>query len=118
MDALAISIGNIHGVTTPHVSLNIDLLKEINNKVEIPLVLHGSSGILDNDIKEAISNGITKVNVATMMKCQVANEIYKYVNENGISGLIDTKKTSNIAIENIKKVIKNRIILFGSSNKA
>ena len=117
MDALAISIGNIHGVTTPHVSLNIDLLKEINSRVDIPLVLHGSSGILDNDIKQAISNGIVKINVATMMKNQVAQEIYKYINEKGVTGFIDTKKISNITIENIKKVVCNRILLFGSSNK-
>jgi ketose-bisphosphate aldolase len=117
MDALAISIGNIHGITNPHVSLNIDLLKKIRSKIDLPLVLHGSSGVMDNDIKEAINNGILKINVATMMKNKVAQEVYAYTIENGLDGLLDTKKLSNITIESIKSIVKDRINLFGSFDR-
>lgn len=118
IDALAVSIGSIHGVTTPHVELNIDILKELNKKIDIPLVLHGSSGVVDNSIKEAIKNGITKINVATMLKVKVSEKINDSILNYGVSSITDAKNLSTIIKDAVKKVVRDRIRLFGSSSRA
>ncbi len=65
VDALAVSIGNAHGHYTKLPRLRFDILREVFDLVQIPLVLHGGSGTPDEDIRTAISNGIAKVNVAS-----------------------------------------------------
>lgn len=66
--ALAVAIGSAHGFYKETPNLDMDLLRRIKAKVHIPLVLHGSSGIPDAMLQEAIRNGITKVNLATETK--------------------------------------------------
>lgn len=68
IDALAIAIGSAHGFYKSAPKLNIQRLKEIRSAVDVILVLHGSSGIPHDMLKEAIRNGITKVNLATEIK--------------------------------------------------
>lgn len=65
VDALAVSIGTVHGLYkgTPHV--RVDILKDINREVGIPLVLHGGSGTPEDVIRDCIANGISKINVNT-----------------------------------------------------
>lgn len=65
VDALAIAIGNAHGMYKGKPHLRLDRLSEINQEVSIPLVLHGGSGISEEDFKACIHNGIRKINVAT-----------------------------------------------------
>ena len=65
IDCLAVSIGSIHKVINPIVHLNLTQLQAIKKKVKIPLVLHGSSGVNEKDIKKAITLGICKINIAT-----------------------------------------------------
>lgn len=68
IDALAIAIGNAHGFYTAPPSLRLDRLREIRAEVSCALVLHGSSGIPDDQIAEAIRSGISKINLATETK--------------------------------------------------
>lgn len=65
VDALAVAIGTAHGLYTRPPKINIDRLKEIAAKVEIPLVLHGGSGTPADKVEEAVQNGIAKVNICT-----------------------------------------------------
>ncbi len=65
IDALAVAIGNAHGNYPVLPELRFDVLEEINNSVEIPLVLHGGTGITDEMFRKAISLGIRKINIAT-----------------------------------------------------
>lgn len=116
IDALAVSIGSIHGGTYPHISLNIELLKELNKRLDIPLVLHGSSGVMDDSIREAIKNGITKINVATRIKRQVAEKIYDFSLKDGVNGLENANILSGMIRDAVKEVVKERIKLFGSNN--
>lgn len=118
IDALAVSIGSIHGVTTPYVELSIDILKELNKNIDIPLVLHGSSGVVDSSIKEAIKNGITKINVATRLKVKVSEKINDSILNYGVSSITDAKNLSTIIKDAVKEVVKDRIRLFGSNNRA
>lgn len=65
VDALAVSIGTIHGLYKGTPNIRVDILKEINEKLQMPLVLHGGSGTPEEKVKECISNGIAKINVNT-----------------------------------------------------
>lgn len=67
IDALAVSIGNVHGVYKAEPKLRFDILEKISAMTGIPLVLHGASGIPEEDIKKAVSLGIRKVNYYTDM---------------------------------------------------
>jgi fructose-bisphosphate aldolase class II len=64
-DALAVSVGTVHGLYTAAPNVRIDLLKEIRARVTVPLVLHGGSGIPEATIRACIENGICKINVNT-----------------------------------------------------
>lgn len=72
-DSLAVAIGNVHGVYSSEPKLAFDILEEVAKTVDVPLVLHGASGIGDEDIKKAISLGIAKINIHTEL-CQAAME--------------------------------------------
>ncbi|MCI8938955.1 MAG: class II fructose-bisphosphate aldolase [Dorea sp.] len=65
VDALAVSIGTVHGLYKGTPNIRVDILKAINAKLHIPLVLHGGSGTPEEKVKECISNGIAKINVNT-----------------------------------------------------
>jgi len=65
VDALAVSIGTVHGIYKGKPNIRVDILKAIHDKVSIPLVLHGGSGIPEETITECIKNGICKINVNT-----------------------------------------------------
>lgn len=67
VDSLAVGIGNAHGFYKAPPRLNIERLKEIHSRVSVPLVLHGGTGIPDEQIRQCIENGIAKVNVGTLL---------------------------------------------------
>lgn len=115
VEALAIAIGNLHGryVATP--KLNIERLKEIASRNELPLVLHGGSGTSEEDFKSCIHNGICKINVATALQMAVADAVRKYLSENDSAGYIDTK---SVIVEATKESVKQHIMLFESNGKA
>lgn len=79
IDALAVAIGNAHGnyPVAPH--LAFDVLEQIQQRVEIPLVLHGGSGITDRDFQRAISLGIRKVNIATASFNSLVASVERYM---------------------------------------
>ncbi len=75
IDSLAIAIGTAHGLYKGEVRLDFDRLKEIRRLIDIPLVLHGASGVPDNLVRKAIEFGINKLNIATELKIPFANAI-------------------------------------------
>lgn len=83
IDALAVAIGNAHGNYPVAPKLAFDVLEEIHNKTEIPLVLHGGSGITDGDFQKAISLGIVKVNIATASFNQLTKRAEEYLKSEG-----------------------------------
>ena len=114
VDFLAISIGSEHGIGENE-RLNIGLLKKIAKITPIPLVLHGASGVPDTDIKESIKNGIAKINIDTDIRHTYGKSLRailkKYPEEEDPRGIL-TK-----VIEELQKLIEDKIKLFGSSNK-
>ncbi len=113
-DFLAISIGNAHGLYTKSPSLQLDLLKEISTTVGIPLVLHGGSGTPEDQLKKAVSYGISKVNVASEI-ARDFNNVYLPVMEKGDTWWAVAKRE---AAEATKSTIGRWIGWLGSSGKA
>ena len=113
VDALAIAIGTAHGVYKKKPQLNIERLKEIRNTVDVPLVLHGGSGLSDDDFKTTIKEGIAKVNIFTDL-CLAGARAMKDGEDRGIGYL----ETRNLKVQYIKEAVKEKMRLFGSENKA
>lgn len=113
VDALAVAIGTAHGAYTVKPKLDINRLAEIYAVAKKPLVLHGGSGLTDEDFRNTIKNGIRKVNICTEM-CVAAHEAYTYTYNKHLNFEIAIQTATQV----VKEVVKNRIRLFGSENKA
>ncbi|HEX7292136.1 MAG TPA: class II fructose-bisphosphate aldolase [Conexibacter sp.] len=68
VDALAVAIGNVHGIPSAPVVLDFERLAAIRARVDVPLVLHGASGLPDDDVRRAIAGGVAKINVNTELR--------------------------------------------------
>ena len=90
VDMLAVAVGSSHAMTTRDASLDFQLITEIANEVQIPLVLHGSSGVSDPDLQTAVHSGISKVNIATHLNHVFTDSIRAILNED--PKLVDPRK--------------------------
>jgi ketose-bisphosphate aldolase len=110
-DSLAVAIGNIHGEYTSEPKIAFDVLEKVRKAVAIPIVLHGASGIGEEDIKKAISMGVSKINIHTEL-CLAAMDA---VREHTDSSFLELERA-------VRKAVKQRAIekikLFGTDNKA
>lgn len=79
VDALAVAIGSSHAMTTRTATLDHDLLKRLTAAVDVPLVLHGSSGVPDAELTAAVAGGITKVNVGTALNLAMTGAIRTFL---------------------------------------
>ena len=113
VDALAIAIGTAHGAYKTKPKLDIDRLTEIRKVLETPLVLHGGSGLSDDDFRNTIRCGIAKVNIFTDL-CNAGNRAMKQGIDEG-KAYLDIR---NMKVEEIKNAVKEKISLFGSAGRA
>ena len=122
VDFLAAGIGNIHGKYPDNwEGLSFETLAAVNEKVgELPLVLHGGTGIPADMIKKAISLGVAKINVNTECQLSFAAATRKYIEEGkDLQGKgFDPRKVLAPGFEAIKATVKEKMELFGSINKA
>jgi len=116
IDALAIAIGTAHGQYKGEPKLDLDRLSEIDKLVDVPLVLHGSSGVPDDTIKEAIKRGIRKVNIDTNIREAFMAAAKAVVTANPQE--IDPRKMLGPAREAAIEIIRQKIRIFGSNGKA
>ncbi|HJA28522.1 MAG TPA: class II fructose-bisphosphate aldolase, partial [Candidatus Olsenella pullicola] len=114
--SLAIGVGTAHGVytETPHIEQSV--VKAIRSVVDVPLVLHGTSGVPDDQVAEAVSNGICKVNYATELRQAFMRGFMGYMAEN--PGTFDPKKPNKPGMAEITDLVKVRMTNLGSVNKA
>ena len=106
IDALAVAIGNAHGNYPVAPTLAFDVLEKIHEKVDIPLVLHGGSGITDKDFQKAISLGIRKVNIATASFNSLTAHVEKYMESTDKHNFFDLNEAmAQCTYENVKKHI-------------
>ncbi len=114
VDALAISIGNAHGNYKQAPNLRFDILKQCADLVQVPLVLHGGTGITPEDFKRCISLGIHKINIATATFDSVQESVKNAYLENKISGYYDLQEAQvRGAYENAIKHIE----IFGCAGR-
>lgn len=88
IDALAVSVGNVHLQEGRKSDLDFELIKTLRSKIDAPLVLHGGTGISPESLKEAIGLGMCKINVGTVLKRVYINAIASYLKEND-TGSVD-----------------------------
>ncbi|TDX42946.1 tagatose-bisphosphate aldolase catalytic subunit [Halanaerobium congolense] len=115
IDSLAVAIGTAHGLYKKDPKIDYERLKAIENNVDIPLVLHGASGVPDQDVRKSIEMGITKVNIATELKIAFSDAVKEYFSKNPEAN--DPRKYLKPGKENMKKLVKQKIKLCGSENK-
>jgi fructose-bisphosphate aldolase, class II len=122
VDMFAAGIGNIHGMYPPNwKGLDFDVLQEVQRVTNnVPLVLHGGSGIPEDMIKKAVSMGVSKINVNT--ECQIefakATRAYIEAGKDLVGKGFDPRKLLAPGAEAIKNVVREKLTLFGSVNKA
>jgi fructose-bisphosphate aldolase, class II len=75
VDALAVAVGTSHAMTERHVALDLELIRELRSAVPVPLVLHGSSGVPDEELVRAVHAGMTKINIATHLNQVFTNSV-------------------------------------------
>lgn len=82
VDALAVAVGSSHAMTTREAELDHDLISRLSGRVTVPLVLHGSSGVGDDDLRRAVDAGIRKLNVGTALNLAYTAAVRKLLSEN------------------------------------
>lgn len=122
IDFLAAGIGNIHGSYPANwPGLNFDVLKQVQDVTDgKPLVLHGGTGIPAEQVKKAISLGVSKINVNTDLQLVFAAATRKYIEAGkDLEGKgFDPRKLLAPGCEAIRKVVFDKVEMFGSKNKA
>lgn len=116
IDSLAVAIGTAHGVYKGTPKLDVDRLSEIRKVVDIPLVLHGTSGVPDEAVKECIKRGICKVNYATNLRIAFTKGVNEVFREN--PDVFDPKKYSGRGREEVKKYVMEKMLVCGSNGRA
>ena len=116
VDSLAVAIGTAHGVYKGTPKLDVDRLSEIRKVVTIPLVLHGTSGVPDEAVKECIKRGICKVNYATDLRIAFTKGVNEVFREN--PNVFDPKKYNARGREEVKKYVMDKMLVCGSDGKA
>jgi len=115
-DSLAIAVGSVHAMRTREAELDQDRIRACAAAVSVPLVLHGSSGVKEDSIQQAIENGICKVNVGTYL-AQGFTERMRFETTSNPDEY-DPRKILAVAREEVKNRVREKIRLFGSSGKA
>lgn len=110
IDSLAPALGSVHGIYKGEPNLDFDTMKIINDRLPIPLVLHGGTGIPDDKIKKAISCGISKININTELQLAWASSVRKLLNEN--QKVYDPRKIIGSGEAELKRVVRDKLDLF------
>ena len=110
VDSFAPSIGTAHGMDRPGTVINIELLKQLNEKINIPLVLHGGSGISDEQMVEMIRNGICKININTELQVEWCKQVREYLLRD--NEVYDPRKIIGSGKSAMIDIIVNKVNLF------
>lgn len=116
IDTIAPALGSVHGPYKGEPKLDFDKMAEIKERTNLPLVLHGGSGIDDEKIRKAIDVGITKLNINTELQMEWTRAVRKFLEEN--KTVYDPRKVIKAGEEQMKKAICAKIHLLASNQKA
>jgi len=115
VQSLAVAVGTAHGFYKEEPKLDFDRIKEIRSVVDIPLVLHGASGVPDDSVKKSIQLGICKVNYATELRVAFTDGVKRVMKES--PNVYDPKIYSSAGREEVKKLVKEKMKVCGSAGK-
>ncbi|MEB8342313.1 class II fructose-bisphosphate aldolase [Streptomyces endophyticus] len=107
VDALAVAVGSSHAMTTRTASLDHDLLKRLAGGLDVPLVLHGSSGVPDDELAAAVRGGIAKVNVGTALNIAMTTAIREFLTAHPEA--VDSRKYLGVAREAMVRTVSELI---------
>ena len=116
IDILAIALGSVHGLKDKSVSLDLARLQAIRARVETPLVLHGSSGVNNEDIAEGIKHGLAKINIATQLGKAFTGAVREVLAADG--ELVDPRKYLGPGRAAQIEAVRERIRFVGAAGKA
>lgn len=125
LDALSVAVGNIHVLENAKANLDLDLIRCLRERIEVPLVLHGGTGIDPQDLKQAIGLGISKVNVGSVLRRAYVNALQEFIRNNEISridpGSLTSTGGSQDMLYRARMAVKDEVIrlmeLLGSAGK-
>lgn len=116
IDSLAVAIGTAHGFYVGTPVLDKERLSEIRKVVSIPLVLHGASGLTDEDVSDCVKRGICKVNFATELRKAYTDAVKKLIDED--PSVFDPKAFGKVGMAAVKELVKGRMKVCGCDGKA
>lgn len=116
IDSLAVAIGTAHGFYVGTPILDKERLSEIRKVVSIPLVLHGASGLTDEEVSDCVSRGICKVNFATELRKAYTDAVKKLIEED--PSVFDPKAFGKVGMAAVKELVKGRMKVCGCDGKA
>lgn len=116
VSSLAIAIGTAHGFYAGTPVLDKERVSEVKELVSVPLVLHGASGLSDEDVKECVRRGMCKVNFATELRVAYTEAGKKLLQEKPAT--FDPKKLGIAGMEAVKELVKERMCVCGCNGKA
>lgn len=115
IDFLAPALGSVHGLYKGEPCLDFDKMKEISEKTNIPLVLHGGTGIDDEKLKKAIASGICKVNINTELQIAWTKAVRKFLSED--TKAYDPRTVIKSGEQSMKQAIEHKVNVLGSINR-
>ncbi len=111
VDALAVAVGSSHAMTTRTARLDLDLIAALRDAVPVPLVLHGSSGVPDDELARAVGQGIVKVNVGTILNVAFTGAVRSHLE--GDARVVDPRKYLAPAREEMAAVVSRIVTALG-----
>lgn len=115
IDFLAPALGSVHGLYKGEPCLDFDKMKEISEKTNIPLVLHGGTGIDDEKLKKAIASGICKVNINTELQIAWTKAVRKFLSED--TKAYDPRTVIKSGEQSMKQAIEHKVSVLESINR-
>jgi fructose-bisphosphate aldolase class II len=116
VDALAVAVGTSHAMLTQEATLDFELIGRLGARVEVPLVLHGSSGVSDPDLTRAVPAGITKVNISTRLGKAFTAAVRTCLEEN--PSVVDTRIYLGTAREAVAAEVRRVLEVLGQGRAA
>ncbi|MGW0476659.1 class II fructose-bisphosphate aldolase [Streptomyces coeruleorubidus] len=113
VDALAVAIGSAHAMTTRTATLDHALLKQLSAALDVPLVLHGSSGVPDDELTAAVAGGITKVNIGTALNIALTRAIRDFLADRPEA--VDPRGYLTIAREAMTRAVARTLQTLGAA---
>ncbi len=115
VDALAVAVGTVHGMQKQEAKIHLDLVNAISKVSPVPLVLHGSSGASDDDLRYISKTGFSKINIGTRLKTVFTEGIREVLSKD--AELKDQLKLLKMAVPRVKETVREKIDLLGSGNR-